>query len=266
MKSFVIAALLVLPLSLRAQEEAHEDSAAISAPIKDVKPISETAATSTNWSGYAVTGANGSVTSVKASWIVPAIQGACPATGSQYSSFWVGIDGYNSNTVEQTGTDSDCINGQPSYYAWYEFYPKRSRLSISVAPGDVIAAEVDYVGHNTFQVSLTDLTSGQSMSATAKVAQAARSSAEWIAEAPSGGGILALANFGTASFGEDYTGVVPSGSATVGSATGVIGSFGSAVNSITMVSTGNSSVVKAAPSALSNDGSSFSAQWYSPGP
>src|ERR1035437_3778384 len=30
-------------------------------------------ATSTNWSGYAVTGANGSVTDVKGSWIVPTV-------------------------------------------------------------------------------------------------------------------------------------------------------------------------------------------------
>src|SRR5438128_10107784 len=34
---------------------------------------------STNWSGYAVTGAAGSVSDAKGSWIVPAIQGTCPS-------------------------------------------------------------------------------------------------------------------------------------------------------------------------------------------
>src|SRR5262249_48179989 len=84
-------------------------------------------ATSTNWSGYAVTASSGAVSDVKASWVVPAVQGNCPST-NQYASFWVGIDGYSSNTVEQIGTDSDCQNGQPVYYVWYEFYPHWSYL------------------------------------------------------------------------------------------------------------------------------------------
>src|SRR3989442_10465896 len=60
---------------------------------------------STNWSGYAVTGASGSVTDVKGSWTVPAIQGTCPDT-NQYSSVWVGIDGFSSATLQQTCTHS----------------------------------------------------------------------------------------------------------------------------------------------------------------
>jgi hypothetical protein len=71
--------------------------------------------TSTHWSGDAVDGAADSVTDVAGSWVVPAATG--PAGGQKvkalYSSFWVGIDGDNSNTVEQTDTDSDWVNGQP---------------------------------------------------------------------------------------------------------------------------------------------------------
>src|SRR5712692_8671734 len=98
---------------------------------------------STNWSGYAVTGPSKSVTDAKGSWIVPAITGTCPST-NQYSSHWVGIDGFSSNTVEQTGTDSDCQNGAPTYYAWYEFYPHPSFLisGLTIRPLDVISAEV----------------------------------------------------------------------------------------------------------------------------
>jgi hypothetical protein len=81
---------------------------------------------STNWSGYAVTGPNGSVTDVKASWKVPLV--TCPtntANGSGgYAAFWVGIDGWSSSTVEQIGTDSDCVSLSgapytPTYYAWF---------------------------------------------------------------------------------------------------------------------------------------------------
>src|SRR5262245_53546689 len=52
-------------------------------------------ATSSNWAGYAVTGADGSVTDAKGSWIVPSVICSASAPDS-YSAFWVGIDGYSS--------------------------------------------------------------------------------------------------------------------------------------------------------------------------
>ena len=86
-------------------------------------------ATSSNWGGYVIAPATGnsatsvSVTSVSGSWTVPKV--TCgKGSSTEYASFWVGIDGWDSSTVEQTGTDSDCSNGKPSYYAWYEFYPE----------------------------------------------------------------------------------------------------------------------------------------------
>src|ERR1044071_5102244 len=86
--------------------------------------------TSTNWSGYAVTGNR--FTSVSASWTQPSV--TCSATA--YSSFWVGLDGDTSNTVEQTGTDADCSGSTPQYYAWYEMYPKFPvNLKGTVRPG-----------------------------------------------------------------------------------------------------------------------------------
>jgi len=222
--------------------------------------------TSTNWSGYAVTGSAGSVSDVKASWVVPAIKGTCPST-NQYASFWVGIDGYSSSTVEQTGTDSDCQNGSPRYYAWYEFYPKPSFIinSITIHPGDKISAEVKYSGGG-FTVTITDLTTGKTFSNSAKVNKAQRSSAEWIAEAPYSGGILPLADFGTVSFGYVSTGVASTCYATVGGVTGPIGSFGLSVQKITMVSQSSSTTIKAAPSDLSSDGTSFTIAWSNAGP
>src|SRR6185369_1208757 len=47
--------------------------------------------TSTNWAGYAVAGSR--YTSVSASWTQPAV--SCTSTNT-WSSFWVGLDGYNS--------------------------------------------------------------------------------------------------------------------------------------------------------------------------
>jgi len=220
--------------------------------------------TSTNWSGYAVVGGKGSVTDVKGSWIVPAIQGTCPST-DQYSSHWVGIDGYKSSTVEQTGTDSDCQGGVAVYNAWYEFYPHPSFTinSLTISPGDTITAEVKYMS-NKFVVTITDTTTGHAFSISQKVNSAARSSAEWITEAPYSGGILPLANFGTVSWGNDYTGISSTNYATVKGVTGPIGSFGSSVHSITMATSGGAT--KASPSPLSADNTSFTVTWVSSGP
>lgn len=210
--------------------------------------------TSYNWSGYAVTGPSGSVTDVKGSWKVPAITSTSIDT---YSSFWVGIDGYDSNTVEQIGTDSDFLSGSPTYYAWFEFYPKSAYIinTVHIEPGDIISAEVKY-SEGRFVVSITNENTSQSFATSSKVPSAKRSSAEWIAEAPSSGRILPLADFGTAYFGLSYTLVASTCSATVGGITGSIGSFGSSVQEITMVDSSGSPIAE--PSPLTSDGTSFS--------
>ncbi len=242
-------------------------AAALPAPSIIVAPrIHDANVSSTNWSGFAVTGSAGSVSDAKGSWVVPTIQGTCPGT-NQYSSFWVGIDGYSSGTVEQTGTDSDCQNGVPTYYAWYEFFPHPSFLinGISVHPGDVISAEAHASGNGKFTVSITDTTTKQSFSTSSTVHRAQQSSAEWIAEAPSSsGGILPLANFGTVNFGLDHTSVSSTCFATINGSTAAFGTFGTNVQKITMVTSGGAT--KASPSNPSTDSTSFSVSWVSSGP
>jgi len=219
-------------------------------------------ATSTNWSGYVVTGSTGSVTDVKGSWTVPSIQGTCPK-GNTYSLAWVGIDGFTSSTVEQVGTATNCASGKPQYYAWYETYPKplQTISGFQVSPGDVITAEVSYAS-GTFTVHITDLTHYQDYSHKASVSGALRSSAEWVMEAPTSTGttVLPLSNFGTAYLGSDNSGVASTCYATVSGVTAGIGSFGSATQ-VTM--TGSGGIVKAQPSSLTADGTSFSIVWKS---
>jgi len=228
-----------------------------------IRHVREGAVSAYNRSGYAVTGGVGSVNDVKGSWMVPAV--TCAPGETSYSSFWVGIDGFNSSTVEQTGTDSDCQSGVPTYYVWFEFYPHPMFIvnNLTIKPGDIISAEVSY-GNRQFTVSITNVTTGGSFSTSTRVNRAQRSSAEWIAEAPSStGGILPLADFGTVYFGVD-PGFANADDATVGGTTGPIGSFGSNVQTITMVS--QSGAIKAQPSALGPDASSFSDTWVSAGP
>ncbi|HEU5477799.1 MAG TPA: G1 family glutamic endopeptidase [Gaiellaceae bacterium] len=154
--------------------------------------------TSSNWSGYAVTG--GRYTSVSASWTQPAVD--CSVTPTGWSSFWVGLDGDGTSTVEQTGSEADCSSGTAVYSAWYEMYPKFPKnYSNIVRAGDHFTASVTTDGRGNFSLYLADTTQGWSHTASAKLRSAKLGSAEVIAEAPSSsGGVLPLADFGTVGF------------------------------------------------------------------
>jgi len=153
--------------------------------------------TSTNWAGYSATGAR--FTSVSASWKQPAV--TC-TSATAYSSFWVGLDGDGSNSVEQTGTEADCVGGKAQYSAWYEMYPKFPvTLSMAVHAGDSFTASVTTDGRGSFTLSIRNVTTGASFSTVQRLKRAQLASAEVIAEAPSGsGGVLPLANFGTVTY------------------------------------------------------------------
>jgi len=211
--------------------------------------VPSTLSTSTNWSGYAVVTNPGAVTAVSGTWVVPAVT----TTTNGYSSAWVGIDGFNSNTVEQIGTEMDYNYGQVQYYAWYEMYPNGSiSLPLTIRPNDTISASVSY-SSSQYTLALTDVTSGKSYKTTQTAAGAQRSSAEWIVEAPSNGySILPLDNFGTVQFSNSK--------ATVGSATGAINTVtaGSGVNQINMVN-GRTNAQEDATSGLTDSGSGSSA-------
>jgi hypothetical protein len=163
-----------------------------------------TVVTSTNWSGYAATG--GPFTSVTSSWTEPT--GNCSGRSDQYAAFWVGLDGYSSSTVEQTGSEVDCDGRTAEYYGWWEMYPGASvDYTNRVRPGDHFTATVTYLsGSKQFQLTLTDSSEPWTKTVTEALpgnTVAARSSAEVIAEAPcctTNGGILPLTNFGTVNF------------------------------------------------------------------
>jgi hypothetical protein len=156
---------------------------------------------STNWSGYAATGSAGQFNSVSSSWTEPAAN--CTGSDDEYAAFWVGLDGYNSGSVEQTGTDSDCDGTTPDYYGWYEMYPADPvYFSNPVAPGDSMSASVTFSGTETYTLVLTDSTQDWTQTITENESGLSRSSAEVITEAPSSeSGVLPLADFGTVNYG-----------------------------------------------------------------
>ena len=195
-----------------------------------------TQSTSSNWSGYAATG--GGFTSVTSSWTQPS------ASCGSATSFWVGLDGDGSSTVEQTGTSADCSGGSARYYAWYEMYPKYPvNLSMAVSPGNSITATVSVTGNGRYTLHIHNNTTGGDFSITQK-GHGQNYSAEAIAEAPSSrSGVLPLTNFGSVNF----SGTVVNGQP--------IGTFNP--DRIDMVSGGTT---KASTGPLSNTGD-FSITW-----
>ncbi|MDH6575924.1 G1 family glutamic endopeptidase [Kitasatospora sp. MAP5-34] len=153
--------------------------------------------TSSNWSGYAATGAK--FTAVSASWIQPTV--ICTST-DRWSSFWVGLDGDGSRSVEQTGSEADCSSGSPVYYSWYEMYPAYPvSYREPVRAGDHFTASVTTNGSGSFTLKLSDITQGWTHSVSRTLRGAKLASAEVIAEAPSDFlGPLPLADFDTVSF------------------------------------------------------------------
>jgi hypothetical protein len=219
--------------------------------------LTPSSTTSTNWSGYAVQASAGAVTAVAGSWVVPTVTG----TGTAYSSAWVGIDGYNSNSVEQIGTDSDVVNGVPTYYAWYEMYPNPSSTvtALVVHPGDTIQASVTY-SSGKFTLAITDVTTSKTFSTTQTAASAQRSSAEWVEEAPSSNsGVLPLADFGTVNFS--------GAQAVINGATGAIdnSAWSSGVEQINMVSSRGASEDTTSKLTDTGSASGFSVTWVSNG-
>ena len=215
---------------------------------------------SSNWSGYAVSGATFSA--VSGSWTQPA---ATCTSGTSSAAFWVGLGGDSeaSQALEQVGTSSDCdAAGNASYSAWYELVPATSvRIKLTIAPGNKIWASVKVNGTKV-TVTLENLTRKTTFTKTLTMAAPDVSSAEWIAEAPSACDTdgrcrqVTLTNFGKVAFTKAL--------ATAAGHTGTIADSRWTATPIQLQSFASfgpfasaASGAQAVPATLSPDGSSF---------
>jgi hypothetical protein len=206
-----------------------------------------------NWSGYVDDNSTGKTyTAVSGSWTQPTI--TCPKNEDELAVWWVGLDGNTSGTVEQDGTMGFCLKGTPTYYTWWEMFPTNQIQVVSSAlkPGDHIAASVKFAA-NKFTLAVTDSThtaNSFTKSAACGAGQTCkRSSAEWIAETPSGNrGMWPWPSFGTWS--------VTNASATAGTVGG-ISSFPD--DEITIVGSDNEHLANTG--ALTAGGKAFTVKW-----
>lgn len=258
------AAILLAPGAV-ATAAARVAAREVSAPSIEATP-----STSQNWAGYAVT-AHWPLRHVSGAWVQPKVN--CEGLTDRYSAFWVGLGGFTSHarSLEQVGTEADCLDGQTSIYAWYELFPANAvRLQPKVQSGDRISAAVTVTGTRV-SIDLRDLTSGRGASRRLRMVEPETSSAEWIAEAPSecvGASrcqVLPLADFSSITFEEDR----------VSNGDGLLGTIADPALSVTSLllqsqpahsgastsALGGGATDEAAPSALAGTGSSFTVTW-----
>ena len=288
---FVVTSLAIMTYAVITSDSGAQASQGVTLLKDSAMLFGTSSAESLNWAGYAAVSSTGLVSNVTGSFVVPdppsssqtqpaANQNDALATFSHqggqrpvsssttsYAAFWAGIDGFNDNTVEQAGVLMQVSGGTVNYSAWYEFYPAAPVYAPwNPGTGDNISIYVNY-SSGYFTATVVDLTHYHKfVSPPTAVTGADRSSAEWIAEAPSSArNILPLADFGTVYFGLEYTGVPSTNYATVNDHFYPIGTLtdlvGVTVYSITMVNRNGS--LKAVPSGLSDDGTSFYVTWYS---
>jgi hypothetical protein len=182
-----------------------------------------TSFTSPNWAGWMDLAAKDvQLSKVTARFEVPTT--TCPVAKAA-SYFWVGLDGWTDQTVEQAGVGAYCIvhsgsTYKPEYFDWYEMYPNKPIEEFAVEPGDAIVATVSYDAATAkYSLQVTDKSrSGASFRVSRACPSGStcdRASAEVITEDPGGGPANAqyLADFHTVAFSHAQ---VTSGNGTVG--------------------------------------------------
>jgi len=235
----------------------HNSRPHIPAP-SSVRTTSPSQTLSLNWAGYSAYSklankVRNSVSAVFGAWTVPTL---VPTPDNSYCAVWVGIDGFNSSSVEQIGTAHNYSNGTQQDYAWFEMYPGAAYAlnGFPVNPGDNISASVVYLGNFVFQLTIYNNTQHRYFVVPThytKSKTAARSCAEWVVEAPYLNGILPLSDFGTEIFTQCR--------AVINGVSAFLNNPSWSHIAVEMVT--QNGTVKALPSPIFSNNSSFSVTW-----
>jgi Peptidase A4 family len=167
--------------------------------------VSKLSYRSDNWSGYVALSSSRHVkmTGVSATFTVPSLK--CDMGGA-WAAEWVGLDGFNTGTVEQEGVEAVCQTAASTatYMAFYEMYPAAQVAFSGINAGDAITVSTGEYRNGTYHLAMTDITNGSGFSVTRACpakSSCKSESAEIILEAPTSDGSLdPLADFGIATF------------------------------------------------------------------
>jgi hypothetical protein len=219
--------------------------------------------TSRNWDGYTSYAPSAGATefnAVHGRWVQPTV--TCPKPDA-WTVFWVGLDGWFDNTVEQGGSSAQCVNGVPQYTTWWEMFPTNAITTVfTISPGDTIDATVTFSPTTQrYTITVRDVTTGRSFTQTPTCAAnltCSRSSADWIAEDVGmfgGSGFFPLADYGTMRFS----------SSTATATGGHRGPISDATWQNSPVQEQSGGITYATASSLDATGQSFTATWVTSG-
>lgn len=211
---------------------------------------------------YALPLGTGSFTSIQASWIVPTV--TCLSGSNSWAVEWPGI-GWNTSVV-QDGTQVACVDGTPTYDAWYELYGDSAvsggnsvTIPETVHHGDAITASVS-IANNTWTLTVADHTAPWTYTFTTAntTPGLSQGSAQVTVEGPPPNTSYQLADFGTLSF----SGV----SAVENGQAGGLGTFSPLANDMTTSPTADALswsgyALRAATGALDPTGEDFTETW-----
>jgi hypothetical protein len=138
----------------KAQSALHDQSYGLIRLLSTFVPpsisLTPSNGTSTNWAGWAdpVPPSPHLYQTVSANWIVPKV--SCNFGEMSSAVEWVGLDGDGNSTVEQDGTQTQCILGTGTYSAWWELFGSNIGGGLEqglpgwahVHPGDQMTASV----------------------------------------------------------------------------------------------------------------------------
>ena len=218
--------------------------------------------TSRNWDGYFATASSHSTdfTAIAAQWVQPKV--TCNSKNA-WAGFWVGMDGWWNDVVEQGGSEAHCLHGTAHYNVWWEMYPHNDiQTSFTIKAGDTIQASVTYVtSSKKFDILVKDVTSGKKLTKDTLCLSGQdncpRSSAEVISEDIGGGsapdGLFYLPDYGT----ETYN------SSSVTNTSGHAGALSDSawqLGDVTEVS--SAGITKQTTSGLNGSGTSFTTTWH----
>jgi hypothetical protein len=276
-----LAVLICAPFAVTATQSAAASSGrTVTSSAIEIESLGHAVANSSNWAGYAVTPLDATTpttpttpptptippifTSVSGSWVQPAI--SCTKSKATYAAFWVGLGGFSptSQALEQIGTQATCTAaGKKKYSMWYELVPAASvPIRFKVFPGNALTASVKVNGTQV-TLQIRNLTRKTNFTKTLLMAESDLSSAEWIAEAPTGCNgsrcvQLPLAKFSTLTF-------TKASATTSDGHTGTISdvSWSPTVIELQDVASGPlaTRTSQALPSPLSTNGASFAIVW-----
>jgi hypothetical protein len=257
------------PVSGQAARPAPAVGRMLRAPGRTARAISGTTALqSFNWSGYAQSDANGTYKAVEDTWTVPTVT---KLAGSQYSSDWVGVGGFNDGTLVQAGTEADNVGGTVKYDAWTEILPAAEVVipGLTIKPGNKIKTTVQETSAGVWKMTVQDVTTGKSGGRTVHYSSSG-ASVEAIHERPCiADGCTSVSDLAALAKTTNVT-LDPGELSTAAPGTPVYRPLlklatGATLNEISMINNAGTAVI-AAPSSADTDGDGFTVAYGSKAP